>query len=205
MYQDINIKNPIFLSSFIFIILSLLLIYRKQNYFAKVQISELHICQKSAIKALFHSIFILNSSKKCHNGTFLFFSEKLIHFKLILDYEPKTCVFGTSLPINHRFVPKQADFGTYFAFLPWKVPARQHLARRIVRTACAAHAAMHSIISFRTLFNCFVKVKILPLKWSLKNRPFCKHFFKTFTKLSQTGCFLVYSASWTRGRKNSKC
>lgn len=116
MYQDINIKNPIFLSNFIFIILSLLLLYRKQNYFAKVQILELHICQKSAIKALFHSIFILNSAKKCHNGTFLFFSGKLVHFKLILEREPKTYVFGTSLPFNHLFVPKQADSGTFFAF-----------------------------------------------------------------------------------------
>ena len=120
MYQDINIKNPIFLSSFIFIILSLLLIYRKQNYFAKVQISELYICQKSAIKALFHSIFILNSAKKCHNGTFLFFSGKLVHFKPILEREPKTYVFGTSLPVNHLFVPKQADFGTFLRSYPEK-------------------------------------------------------------------------------------
>ena len=43
MYQDINIKNPIFLSSFIFIILSLLLLYRKQNYFAKVQTWNLQV------------------------------------------------------------------------------------------------------------------------------------------------------------------
>ena len=120
MYQDINIKNPIFLSSFIFIILSLLLLYRKQNNFAKVQISELHICQKSAIKALFHSIFILNSAKKCHNGTFLFFSEKLVHFELILDCEPKTCAFGTSLPDSHHFVPKQTDFGTDLRSSPEK-------------------------------------------------------------------------------------
>ena len=125
MYQDINIKNPIFLSSFIFIILSLLLIYRKQNYFAKVQIFELHICQKSATKALFHSIFILNSAKKCHNGTFLFFSEKLIHFKLILEREPKTYVFGTRLHSNHLFVPKQADFGTFLRSSPEKfLPAK---------------------------------------------------------------------------------
>ena len=156
MYQDINIKNPIFLSSFIFIILSLLLLYRKQNYFAKVWIINLYICQKSAIKALFHSIFILNSSKKCHNGTFLFFSEKLVHFKLILDCAPKTCVFGTNHISPWIFVPKQADFGTLFAFFPWKVPARQHLARRIVCTASAAqsyHSGRYSIIICEIFFT----------------------------------------------------
>ena len=118
MYQDINIKNPIFLSSFIFIILSLLLIYRKQNYFSKVRNFELHICQKSAIKALFHIIFTSNCSKKCHNGTFLFYSEKTTNFKLILDSVPKTCVFGTNLLIIRLFVPKDTDFGTSFAFFP---------------------------------------------------------------------------------------
>ena len=120
MYQDINIKNPIFLSSFIFIILSLLLLYWKQNYFAKVRNFELHICQKSAIKALFHSIFIWNSSKKCHNGTFLFFSEKLVHFKLILDCEPKTCAFGTNHTSPWIFVPKQTVFGTDLRSSPEK-------------------------------------------------------------------------------------
>ncbi|MBR1965226.1 MAG: hypothetical protein IKA22_01310 [Lentisphaeria bacterium] len=62
----------------------------------------------------------MNSTKKCHNGTFLFFSGKLVHFKLILEREPKTYVFGTRLPFNHLFVPKQADFGTFLRSYPEK-------------------------------------------------------------------------------------
>ena len=119
MYQDINIKNPIFLSSFILIILSLPLIYRKQNYFAKVRNFELHICQKSAIKALFHSIFILNSAKKCHNGTFLFFSEKLVHFKLILDCEPKTWLLAPTTP-HLEFLCQNRPFLAQICVLPLK-------------------------------------------------------------------------------------
>ena len=156
MYQDINIKNPTFLSSFIFIILSLLLLYWKQNYFAKVRNFELHICQKSAIKALFHSIFILNSSEKCHNGTFLFFSEKLVHFKLILDCEPKTCTFGTNHTSPWIFVPKQTDFGTFLRSCPEKFLPGSTFARRILCTASAAqsyHSGRYSIVIWERKFT----------------------------------------------------
>ena len=162
MYQDINIKKPIFLSNFIFIILSLLLIYRKQNYFAKVQIWKLQIWQSGA----------------------------------------KNNDFGHINTASWNFVPKQADFGTYNAFFPWKVPARQHLARRIVCTAFAAHAAMHSIISFRTLFNCDLRVNIAlhiqeVEKWQS---------VKKSAKVSQIFCKLIFFnyPSTCRGRKIAK-
>ena len=107
------------------------------------------MAQKSATKSLFHIIFTSNCSKKCHNGTFLFYSEKTTNFKLILEREPKTCVFGTNHISPWTFVPKQTVFGTLFAFFPWKVPARQHLARRIVCTASAAqsyHSGRYTIV-----------------------------------------------------------
>ena len=64
MYQDINIKNPIFLSSFILIILSLPLIYRKQNYSAKVRILKLHIWHKKVPQSHFFILFSLQIAQK---------------------------------------------------------------------------------------------------------------------------------------------
>ena len=162
MYQDINIKNPIFLSSFIFIILSLLLLYRKQNYFAKVQIWNLQ-------------------------------SWLLV---------PKTAVFGTDYTSPWIFVPKQADFGTFLRSYPEKFLPGSTFARRIVRTASAAHAAMHSIISFRTLFNCDLRVNIAlhiqeVEKWQS---------VKKSAKVSQIFCKLIFFnyPSTCRGRKRAK-
>ena len=168
MYQDINIRNPIFLSSFIFIILSLLLIYRKQNYFAKVRILKLQIWHKKVPQSHFFILFSLQiTPKSATMALFSFLAKNWSISNWFWTVSQKLVLLAPTTP-HLEFSCQNRPFLAQIYVLPLKssCPAAP------CPTYCL-HSFRCTSISFRTLFNCNLREKIFPSTCSQRKLPKC--------------------------------